>query len=93
MTAVTADESFECQSSWSRAWMLEMCTSKIGPSKTFIASYIAIEVNEYAAGLMISASASVRADWIRSTSTASSFGLMKFGFHAVRLASEVTGGA
>jgi hypothetical protein len=39
----------------------------IGPSKTFSASMIEIDVKESAAGLMMMASAAVRAAWIRST--------------------------
>ena len=74
MTVVTADDSFECRCSWSRAWML-VCTSKIGPSKTYIASYIAMEVNEYAAELIRSR----RLDQVDQHRVI--VGLMKFGFH------------
>jgi hypothetical protein len=42
--------------------MLDMCNSMMGFSKIFIASMIAIEVKEYPAGLMMSASALSRPD-------------------------------
>src|SRR6266436_2709840 len=53
ITAFTTDENFECLCGSSRAWMFEMCTSKTGPSKVLMASNMAIDVNEYAAGLMM----------------------------------------
>ena len=71
MTALATVEILEWRCSSSRAWMLEMCTSTIGPSKAFRASSRAIEVKENAAGLMMMASASVRAACTQSISAPS----------------------